>query len=549
MHDFDVAIVGGGVAGLTAALQLKDERPATSIVVFEKREHPVPDSAYKVGESIAEVAATYMNEYMDMREYMTEGHLRKFGLRWFVSNGDNSDISRRIELGLTRFSPLANYHIDRGAIENHLAKVASDRGIEFIDAAHVADIDLNGDRHTIAVAIGGQVKEYGARWVVDATGRQALLRRKLRVGIDLPIDAGASWFRTPFQLRIDEWSDDQAWRDQVPSGERWRSTISFVGEGYWIWIINLGSGTASVGVVTDPRFIPFERIRRYDALLEWLREAEPQMASKLPSDDSELLDFMKRKQFSHSCTRAFSRHRWALTGEGAVFLDPLYSTGHDLGSIANVLATDLIRRELDGENGSDFSKRVRGHNRALLGIVQLGLDVFPGMLAIYGNPQPTGAKFLWDNASYFSILLNLFRNGGIRDPDYVRSLQPMLRVNQQINSFMQAQVREWGTWDLSRAPIPVASDHLTEVLFKTPLDAMTYDELRRHVERSISRLHTMSREMVTMMCEAAGKPVPEAPYEEPPLCDEDLILWSDIEKRMRPPAEQDPQPEEGWFIR
>src|SRR5947209_20504733 len=67
MHDFDVAIVGGGVAGLTAALQLKDERPATSIVVFEKRAHPVPDSAYKVGESIAEVAATYMNRSEERR--------------------------------------------------------------------------------------------------------------------------------------------------------------------------------------------------------------------------------------------------------------------------------------------------------------------------------------------------------------------------------------------------------------------------------------------------------------------------------------------------
>jgi hypothetical protein len=171
------------------------------------------------------------------------------------------------------------------------------------------------------------------------------------------------------------------------------------------------------------------------------------------------------------------------------------------------------------------------------------------MLAVYSAPQPTGAKFIWDNASYFSILLNLFRNKGIRDPDYVRSLQPMLRVNQQINQFMQRQFREWGTWDLSRAPLPVASDWLTEHLFTRPLEPMSYDDLRGHIEQSISRLHTMSRQMVTHMCEAAGRPVPDAPYEEPPLSDEDLLLWTDIDKRTRPPADQDPQPEEGWFIR
>ena len=59
----------------------------------------------------------------------------------------------------------------------------------------------------------------------------------------------------------------------------------------------------------------------------------------------------------------------------------------------------------------------------------------------------------------------------------------------------------------------------------------------------------MSRQILTQMCGAAGKPIPEAPYEEPPLSGEDLLLWSDIGQRTRAPSEQDPQPETGWFIR
>jgi hypothetical protein len=306
-----------------------------------------------------------------------------------------------------------------------------------------------------------------------------------------------------------------------------------------------------VGVVADPRWVPFERIRRYDALLEWLAEVEPQIAEHVPQREEDVLDFMKRKRFAHSCTRAFSRHRWALTGEAAVFLDPLYSTGHDMGAIANTLATDLIARELDGESGSEFSQRLRSHNRSLLGIVQLGLDVFPGQLAVYGDPQATGGKFLWDNASYFSILLNLFRNLAILDPAFVRSLQPVLKVNAQINTFMQAQFREWGTagWDLRDAGVPVGSDHLIEHLFTTPLREMSNAELADHIQSSVSRLHTISRQMVGRMSEAAGKPVPDAPYEEPPLSDETLLMWSDFERRTSPPAEQDPQPEDGWLLR
>ena len=96
-NDFDVAILGGGLAGLTAALQLGDERPATRIAVVEKRSHPVPDTAHKVGESVAEVAAIYLKDMLGLEDYLAEHQHRKMGLRWFCSNGDNRDISERVE--------------------------------------------------------------------------------------------------------------------------------------------------------------------------------------------------------------------------------------------------------------------------------------------------------------------------------------------------------------------------------------------------------------------------------------------------------------------
>ena len=39
---YDVAILGGGIAGLTLALQLKKARPDLKLLVVEKQEHPVP---------------------------------------------------------------------------------------------------------------------------------------------------------------------------------------------------------------------------------------------------------------------------------------------------------------------------------------------------------------------------------------------------------------------------------------------------------------------------------------------------------------------------
>ena len=61
---YDVAIVGGGIAGLTLALELKKTRPAISILVIEKQEHPVPEAAHKVGESTGEIAGYYLRNVL-----------------------------------------------------------------------------------------------------------------------------------------------------------------------------------------------------------------------------------------------------------------------------------------------------------------------------------------------------------------------------------------------------------------------------------------------------------------------------------------------------
>ena len=63
----DVAILGGGLAGLTLAIQLRQRNPGLAVTVIERRAHPVREAAFKVGESTVEIGAHYFAEVLGFR--------------------------------------------------------------------------------------------------------------------------------------------------------------------------------------------------------------------------------------------------------------------------------------------------------------------------------------------------------------------------------------------------------------------------------------------------------------------------------------------------
>src|ERR1700761_3720310 len=98
-EQYDVAILGGGLAGLTLSIQLKRARPETSILVLEKREGPAPLAAFKVGESTVASGAYYFRDVVGVSDHLAEKHLLKCGLRFWMRAGDNGDLLQRREMG------------------------------------------------------------------------------------------------------------------------------------------------------------------------------------------------------------------------------------------------------------------------------------------------------------------------------------------------------------------------------------------------------------------------------------------------------------------
>ena len=63
--------IGGGLAGLSLAIQLALKNLPINITVVERQSHPVNEAAHKVGESLVELSSYYFGEMLDLKSNLT----------------------------------------------------------------------------------------------------------------------------------------------------------------------------------------------------------------------------------------------------------------------------------------------------------------------------------------------------------------------------------------------------------------------------------------------------------------------------------------------
>ena len=176
---YDVAVLGGGLAGFTCALQIKQARPEARVFLAERRDSPAPEAAWKVGESTQEIAPHYFGQVLGLQDHLDSHHIHKCGLRFWFPAGDNSDITQRIERGPKKHPPVPSYQIDRGRFENFLWERIVDVGVDLFGGCQIDDVQFGSDSHRITFTRGGEQLTTQARWVIDAAGRAFLLKKKL----------------------------------------------------------------------------------------------------------------------------------------------------------------------------------------------------------------------------------------------------------------------------------------------------------------------------------------------------------------------------------
>nr|MDQ3625452.1 tryptophan 7-halogenase [Verrucomicrobiota bacterium] len=286
-------------------------------------------------------------------------------------------------------------------LDEHLLSLAVQAGCELWRPAKLTGLELNGiARNILEVKAGAETRRVSAKWVVDASGRAAVLARKL--GLWRPLKehpVNALWGRF---TGVKDWDGYElrrkhpSWAEATKTGRGW-ATNHLMGLGWWCWLIPLKGGDTSVGLVYDTRlFSPPAGATIGDRLTahfgshpvgrEILGEAKP-----IESD-----------QRAYSALPYYSEQAmgagWALVGDAASFIDPLYSPGLDFCAFTAHSAHSMITRSLAGE---DVTAAIGDFNARFAFCYRSWFDgIYRDKYFYLGDAELMAAAFLLDIASY-----------------------------------------------------------------------------------------------------------------------------------------------------
>jgi hypothetical protein len=118
----------------------------------------------------------------------------------------------------------------------------------------------------------------------------------------------------------------------------------------------------------------------------------------------------------------------------------LYSSGLDLVAIGNGLITDLIARDLDGE---DVVARSGISDSLFRSLTDMWLAIYRDQYPLMGSPTVMSAKIIWDIAFYWGFVGFLYSNDRFvrvaDEPEVVPHLQGLIELSNRMQEFF----REW----------------------------------------------------------------------------------------------------------
>jgi len=339
--DYDVAVVGGGPAGSTAATLLAQY--GHKALLLESGRHP----RFHIGESMLP---------------FSEPVIQRLGIDWSAGNLSKSGAVFIDEATKQRmYFPLAinrkTYQIERAPFDQMLFENAGKHGVDTHQDEKVLDVACQ----PAGVDILSDKGQYRCRYLIDATGRSALMGRKDKA-IRRIDNLGKFAVHTHFE-------DIQAGEEADELFRSGNIYVPVVDIG-WIWIIPLAGHRLSVGLVVQK-----ERPKDCDAeeLLRRYLAASP-LLSRLITGAAQFAPVRVEADFSYTNQSRYGV-RYACCGDAAGFLDPVFSSGVFLAFTSAARVADRVHFGLSDGREADPDLHTEDDDQYLLGFNTMRLFV------------------------------------------------------------------------------------------------------------------------------------------------------------------------------
>lgn len=400
---YDVVVAGGAVAGAATAILLRWRVPNARVLVVEKSEA----FDWKVGESTVEVSAYFLSRVLKQYDYLSREQLPKQAFRFWFHNASVRRIREASETGPTQLVRVPSFQLDRAKLDERLISVAAEEGAEVWRPARITGFELRGeDGNSVTIEKSdGSRETVRCKWLVDATGRHAMLARR-RGGVT-PIEShptAAIWVRYRGVKDLDgveiagtDPSDPYA-RSVLAS--RRLATNHFTGWGYWIWFIPLQGGETSVGLVWDKRLVTPEGSTHLEKLMRFL-DGNPLTRELVEHAEPIAEDCRSYGHLPYFVDR-YIGPGWTCVGDAGGFLDPFYSPGLDQMAFSVHSRVELIRRSLSGEPAEEMAKAYDEHNRKYGRYFHYFYEsIYRDKYYVMGDYDAMTTAFLLDTALYY----------------------------------------------------------------------------------------------------------------------------------------------------